>query len=59
MRLGRLVRKQLAFMLGRQQIFFDVEEELQDIEQDDEELEKLRELMANVRVHARVWFLPG
>jgi 26S proteasome regulatory subunit N1 len=36
-------------MLGRQQFFFDVEEELEDIEDDDDELEQLRDLMANVR----------
>eukprot|EP00045_Choanoeca_perplexa_P012108 m.130781 g.130781 ORF g.130781 m.130781 type:complete len:893 (+) comp15889_c0_seq1:159-2837(+) len=43
----KIVRRQLAFMLGRQQFFFDVEEELEDIEDDDDELEQLRDLMAN------------
>ena len=48
----RSTRRQLAFLLGRQQFFYDVEEELDEIEDDDEELEQLRDLMANVRPHA-------
>lgn len=35
-------------MLGRQQIVFDVEETLEGIEDDNDELERLRDLMANV-----------
>eukprot|EP00043_Microstomoeca_roanoka_P020805 m.254068 g.254068 ORF g.254068 m.254068 type:complete len:897 (+) comp17677_c0_seq1:221-2911(+) len=46
----RSTRRQLAFLLGRQQFFFDVEEELDGIEEDDEELEKLRDLMANTHL---------
>ncbi|EGD76493.1 Psmd2 protein [Salpingoeca rosetta] len=46
----RSTRRQLAFLLGRQQFFFDVEEELDGIEEDDDELEQLRDLMANTHL---------
>eukprot|EP00049_Salpingoeca_infusionum_P009476 m.159972 g.159972 ORF g.159972 m.159972 type:complete len:894 (-) comp14344_c0_seq1:1687-4368(-) len=40
-------RRQLAFMLGRQQMFFDVEELLEDVEEDEDEIERLKSLVAN------------
>lgn len=45
----RPIRRQLAFMLGRQQLFFDVEEELEGLEEEDDELEVLTGLISNVR----------
>lgn len=45
----RPLRRQLAFMLGRQQLFFDVEEVLEGLEDDEDELEVLTGLISNVR----------
>ena len=44
------IRRQLAFMLGRQQLFIDVQNELEAEEPDDDERELLAGLVANVRV---------
>eukprot|EP01147_Barroeca_monosierra_P010763 gene10763-2850_t len=48
----RSVRRQLAFLLGRQQLVIDFESVLEGIEEDDDELETLRDLMANTHLNS-------
>ena len=46
------VRRQLAYMLGRQQVYFELDEVLDEDEVGEEELETLRPLMANEGLNA-------